>query len=237
MEIIPVIDVLDGCVVHAQRGERSRYRPIATPLCNSSQVLAIVEAMLGLYAFRQLYIADLDAIQHQGSNAAVILEIRKLYPQLDIWLDAGFRQAEELHAWQDAGVTCVVGSENLESASDLAEMVNSCDPIVLSLDFGAQGYMGPCELWDMQQMWPDKIVLMTLPSVGTGLGPDLQILENVMGAGGEGIGRFGIYAAGGVRHIADVELLARRGVAGVLVATALHNGGLTPVDIAALESG
>ena len=43
-----------------------------------------------------------------------------------------------------------------------------------------------------------------------------------------------VYAAGGVRDAADLAELKRRGIAGALVATSLHDGRLRGSDIAGL---
>ena len=43
-----------------------------------------------------------------------------------------------------------------------------------------------------------------------------------------------LYAAGGVRGLADLTGLAQVGAAGALVATALHDGSLSAADIATL---
>lgn len=235
MEIIPVIDLLNGHVVHAQRGQRSLYRPIRTPLCDSSDPLAVVHALLGLYPFKRLYIADLDAIQHQGSNAVAIREIQKLFPLLDIWLDAGFSGPQDCQFWHERGLTCVLGSENLSSSGDGMTIVNSDDQPVLSLDFAAQGYMGPNELLGHSSEWPDKVIVMTLARVGSNEGPDLHRLTEILQASEKRTPAPKIYAAGGIRNMADLEALRAVGVAGALVATALHNGSLTPKEIAALE--
>ncbi len=42
-----------------------------------------------------------------------------------------------------------------------------------------------------------------------------------------------MFTGGGVRGIDDLQQLARIGCAGALVATAIHEGRLTPADIAA----
>jgi phosphoribosylformimino-5-aminoimidazole carboxamide ribotide isomerase len=45
-----------------------------------------------------------------------------------------------------------------------------------------------------------------------------------------------LYAAGGIRNIADCEQLRQEKVSGVLVATALHSGAISSEDIAAFYS-
>ena len=92
MNIIPVLDLKAGQVVHAKHGDRQNYLPIQSALSNSSEPLAIVKALQSLYPFKHLYIADLDAIQGNDSHVAQIKNIQKCFPDLEIWLDAGFNQ-------------------------------------------------------------------------------------------------------------------------------------------------
>ena len=89
MQIIPVIDLLNGAVVHAQQGQRHTYQPIKSLLTHSSKPLDIVAALLNVYPFSQLYIADLNAIQQSGDNFNVIRTIAQKFPQLKLWIDAG----------------------------------------------------------------------------------------------------------------------------------------------------
>jgi phosphoribosylformimino-5-aminoimidazole carboxamide ribotide isomerase len=63
---------------------------------------------------------------------------------------------------------------------------------------------------------------MTLSRVGAGTGPDLDRLSEIR----EMSPATRLYAAGGVRGPADVAALEEIGVAGALVATAIHDGTL-----------
>jgi phosphoribosylformimino-5-aminoimidazole carboxamide ribotide isomerase len=44
MEIIPVMDILNGIVVHAVRGEREKYKPIKSILSASPDPVEIANA-------------------------------------------------------------------------------------------------------------------------------------------------------------------------------------------------
>ena len=70
MDVIPVIDLKGGVVVHARRGDRARYRPIESPLSPTATPLDVVTGLMALHPFRRLYIADLDAIGGTGDNRA-----------------------------------------------------------------------------------------------------------------------------------------------------------------------
>ena len=232
-----MIDLLDGNVVHAQRGQRSLYRPIQSALSAGSSPRDIVQALLELYPFTKLYIADLDAIQGQGDNSAIIRQMKSLYPHLDIWLDAGFRHPHEMAFWHAEGIACVLGSESLQGLDHYLQLkAKGLEQTILSLDFTTVGYVGPVELLESPALWPDKVITMTLPQVGSNLGPDFGSHHEVLHATrSSGTSASRIYAAGGVRGLDDLMQLRAMGIAGVLVASALHNGTLAAHDIAAVE--
>jgi phosphoribosylformimino-5-aminoimidazole carboxamide ribotide isomerase len=232
LEIIPVIDLMDGHVVHARFGDRQLYQPIQSSLCANSEPLAVVEALLELYPFEKLYIADLDAIQGRGNHREMISLISQRYPELKLWLDAGISKANDLENWLDITLDVVIGSESLDSLADF-ESIKKCFPAqnhVLSLDFTAQGFQGPDALLLQSECWPQRLIAMTLGRVGSNSGPDEQTLRKLTN---RAHGR-AIYAAGGVRNIQDIRDLQQMGVAGALVASALHTGRLAGQDIAAI---
>ena len=68
---------------------------------------------------------------------------------------------------------------------------------------------------------------MTLARVGSGEGPDLRRVADIVARAGA----CRIYAAGGVRDRADIEALHAAGAAGVLIATALHSGTIKAGDL------
>jgi phosphoribosylformimino-5-aminoimidazole carboxamide ribotide isomerase len=209
LELIPVLDLMGGVVVHARRGQRAAYRPIETPLCPGADPLDIAGALLQLAPFRTLYVADLDAIRGTGGHGSVIAALEARFPALDIWVDAGTA---------DVGGRRVVGSETLPDIE--AAQAALVGEAILSLDHDADGALGPAELHATAALWPQQVIVMTLARVGAGDGPDFARLAEVQGKAG---GRR-IYAAGGVRGAEDLERLEAMGIAGVLLASALHDG-------------
>ncbi|MCS7095879.1 MAG: HisA/HisF-related TIM barrel protein, partial [Nitrososphaerota archaeon] len=75
MKIIPVIDVLGGLAVHAVKGERRRYRPVKSVLCSSADPLEVAEAFKEL-GFREVYLADLDAIMGGSRSCGLYRRIK-----------------------------------------------------------------------------------------------------------------------------------------------------------------
>ncbi|HLD09415.1 MAG TPA: HisA/HisF-related TIM barrel protein [Methylophilaceae bacterium] len=235
LEIIPVIDLLDGQVVHARRGNRQHYQPIQSSLCNGSEPLTILQALLELYPFDRLYIADINAIQKRSNHRQIIADIKAHYPHLQIWLDAGISGVNDLSAWSGINLNWVIGSESLRRLDDYLSLKKLCgESHVLSLDFAldstGQGYQGPSELIEESTHWPDKVIAMTLSLVGSDSGPDNQLLAQLINrSSGQKI-----YAAGGVRHTMDIQQLKEMGVGGALIASALHNQQITSAELGSL---
>lgn len=221
MKLIPVMDLLAGQVVHARRGERDNYRPIQSTLCPSAAPLAILQALIERFACDTIYIADLDAIRFQQPQYALIERMRTQFPVVDFWLDAGIGNAQNFYAFAKRNLaTPVIGSESLRET----DWLNTLDKNawILSLDFKQREFLGLASLLEDDALWPQRILAMNLAQVGSELGPDFSLLENLRRPDCL------IYAAGGVRDNADLLELQRCGFAGALVATALHNGKIVP---------
>jgi phosphoribosylformimino-5-aminoimidazole carboxamide ribotide isomerase len=230
MQIIPVLDLKGGTVVRARMGQRDRYAPIATPLAATSDPLDVARGLLALYPFATLYLADLDAIEGRGDNGAALARIRLGCPGVSLWVDNGVADATAAARWLDAGLgSLVLGSETQSDAALVRDFAGD-DRIILSLDFRGSAFQGPQEILDDPSAWPTRVITMTLARVGSSAGPDVERLAEVrrVAAGRR------IYAAGGVRDAVDLAALAQAGIAGALVATALHDGRLGRAEIEAL---
>jgi HisA/HisF family protein len=230
MEIIPVLDLKQGAVVRARMGQRDEYRPIETPLSSTSGPADVARGLLAVHPFAKLYVADLDAIAGRGDNHDALARLRAAFPQLTLWVDNGICDCRSAEDWLVAGWgQLVLGSETQTNASVVRHFAGDAR-VALSLDFRGPSFQGPRALLDDPACWPQKVIAMTLARVGSGAGPDLGRLAAIRAAAP---GRQ-VYAAGGVRDAADLITLKRAGIAGVLVASSLHDGRLTGRDIAAL---
>jgi len=225
-EVIPVIDLRGGAVVRAVMGRRDLYRPIETPLAASSDPVAVAAGLMGLHPFGKLYVADLDAIEATGNNGEAIAALARAYPHLEIWVDNAAASPQAVRRWVDAGWgALVIGSESQASDALLRQFQHE-PRIVLSLDFRGDAFQGPAGLLE-PSAWPPRVVAMTLARVGGGAGPDFDRLAALRRqAPGQAL-----YAAGGVRGRGDLSRLAGMGLAGVLVASALHDGRLAAADL------
>ncbi|HMN38061.1 MAG TPA: HisA/HisF-related TIM barrel protein [Hyphomicrobium sp.] len=229
MEVIPVIDVARGEVVRGVKGDRAGYKKIVTPLAQSAEPAAVARALMGLFPFRKIYVADLDGIEGRGRNVHLVPTLSAALGQAEIWIDAGVTSPKAARAVLAAPVaTLIVGSESIERVSEFTGIAaESPQRTILSLDFHADEFMGPRRLLEDPSLWPGRVIIMTLGRVGSGAGPDIARVSEAIGRAG----RRKIYAAGGVRDADDLAALKAAGAAGVLVASALHSGKITAAQL------
>ena len=231
MEVIPVIDLKGGVVVHARMGMRSAYAPIETPLSSTSRPNDVARGVLSIFPFKKFYVADLDAIENRGNNNAALRQLSAEFPDLVFWVDAGIADVDHAARWLEAGLGhLVVGSET-QRDSDLMRCLWRNSRTILSLDFRGDAFLGPAALLHEADIWPIKLIAMSLARVGSASGPDIDRLTTIRS---RAVNRQ-VYAAGGVRDANDLASLAQAGITGALVATSLHNGKLTGAQIARLS--
>src|SRR5262249_799198 len=169
-----------------------------------------------------------------GSNEATLKALKRKFPALNFWIDAGFRDATQCREWLARGIGhLVLGSEGQSDAATLSLLVASAsvDRIILSLDFGGGRFLGPSELLN-PALWPARVIVMTLGRVGSDQGPDLARLAEIL----RGDHGRQLFAAGGVRDVEDLRTLAKLGVAGALIASALHAGRIGREEVVSLAA-
>lgn len=221
MKLIPVVDLLNGVAVHAVRGRRDSYKPLATPLCMDCSPFAVIDAYLTLADFDEIYLADLNALTRHGNQDDLIARIRAAYPRVNFWIDRG-RQAPSQEP--ESNLVEVIGSESLTQEALPALLCLPKTAFVLSLDSHPGRLLGPPRLFEDDRYWPKRVILMALGQVGSNSGPDFQQISQyrTRWPNQEYI------AAGGVRGCGDVQRLRDMGVYAALVASALHFGKVKP---------
>lgn len=234
MNLIPVIDLLLGQVVRAQRGDRKSYRPIVSPLCGSSEPVTVARVLVDHCASSRLYVADLDALQGGAVQAGALRDILQALPGIELWVDAGFTDAPAAEALRDAlaphgdRLVTVFASESLASREVLERCFGAQRAAganaVLSLDRRDGQRLDAAGCWTSPELWPGRVIVMTLERVGADAGPDLDTLGQVKALSPH----TQFIGAGGVRDVADLSRAAEAGAAGWLVASALHDGRIPP---------
>ena len=222
MKIIPVIDLKDGVVVHAQQGLREQYQPISTNLCQSSDIYQVIEAFMRNYDFDTIYIADLNAITHQGNHERLITDVLTSFPHILFWIDSGYQRVKNY----PGNYLPVLGSE-CYSDETVSELKAFNKHFILSLDYSLSEALGANSLFSDPDLWPETIIIMTLNRVGSNQGPDLDKLQWFC----RQYPHKHFIAAGGIRNTDDLLALKKAGVQQALIASALHSRAIRRKDI------
>jgi phosphoribosylformimino-5-aminoimidazole carboxamide ribotide isomerase len=237
MKIIPVLDVLGGVTVHAVRGRRKEYKPLKSVLCKSIEPIDVALALKAL-GFCNLYLADLDAITGGQPNFSLFKRIGDV-PLVELMVDAGVTSLQRAEEVLESNVSkLIVGTETLESKSFVAEALDSfgSEKIVVSLDLMGNHVLSRFELdtlsesisflRELERQGVSQIIILDLQKVGSSEGINTSFLKEVL----ENV-EAEVFVGGGVRDVTDLLELNDLGVSGVLVATALHSGRISPESL------
>ncbi|MCE8423879.1 MAG: phosphoribosylformimino-5-aminoimidazole carboxamide ribotide isomerase, partial [Candidatus Methanoperedens sp.] len=105
--IIFVLDILNGRAVHAIKGERSKYHPVQdSVICTSSIPLDIISAL----SPKEIYIADLNHLQHLGDNFELIGQISE---NLVTMVDIGVENMMDIEKCARIADTIILGTETV----------------------------------------------------------------------------------------------------------------------------
>jgi HisA/HisF family protein len=248
MRIVPVLDLKGGIVVHARRGQRAEYAPLRSRLVDGSEPVAVALALCAVCRTSTLYVADLDALAGEPVDVATLTGLAAV---AEPWVDAGATDPERAASLARAGVARnVVGTESLGPASasepgatgepaaagttDAAGAPAVTPLRMLSVDLRDGALISPRpELTGRdpaaaaplaRALGVHEILVIDLLRVGSGAGPPVDAVAQLA----EALPGLEIYAGGGVRDDDDLRALESAGATGALVATALHEGRVTP---------
>lgn len=237
MKIIPVVDVLGGVAVHAIRGIRKDYQPIKSVLCASADSVDLAVS-LKAFGFDELYVADLDAIACRQPNFSLLKRIVDT-TGLKLMVDAGVTNLQTARKVLANGASkVIIGTETLPSFIFVSEMVASLgkERVIVSLDLRGNNVLSGFELKrrvapitflsELEARGVFEVIILDLAKVGSNEGVNIAFLKKAM----RNI-KARVFVGGGVRDVKDLVELKRLGVYGVLVATALHSGQISPANL------
>ena len=234
MQIIPVLDLSKGLVVHAKKGDRKNYLPITSHLCSCSNPIEIINSLLSLSDFKSIYIADLDALQQQGNNIDIIESICKAFPRLEIWLDTGLSMINDyLDNLKSSVLRLILSTESVDSLSTFITLINNNPQhqFIFSIDYISGEILGPHDLLQSPEQWPADILILNLDHVGSNQGISIPSQLNQYDL----FQSHNIFYGGGIRNYKDLRKLKILGATGALVSSALHNKAISKNDLLSLS--
>jgi HisA/HisF family protein len=241
VRVIPVIDLKGGVAVHAVRGDRERYRPLASRIVDGADPVAVTRAVRDRLGLDELYVADLDAIAGGPGTPDLVAALAR---EARVMVDAGVASAAAVARLVDLGAArVVIGTETLPGAAAferlLAELPGA--PLALSLDLRGGRVLSPDPalaeqspadaLARLAAAGAREAIVLDLARVGSGEGPDVALVHELRTR----VPGVELLAGGGVRHAEDLRALAAAGASGALVATALHAGAIDAAGLSALR--
>jgi phosphoribosylformimino-5-aminoimidazole carboxamide ribotide isomerase len=220
MRCILACDLKGGNVVKGVRGEREIYRPIS----ESSRIVHTSDPvdMIREIGPRETYIADLDRITGTGDHLKVI---RVLSGMTGTMADIGVSGMPDFKMALNASRLAILGTETAS-----LNVIEQCqgERTVVSLDMkhGKTMYadpalaMAPLDVLKLLNgLELDSVILLDVGRVGSGEGVDVPFVTAAISAS-----KHDIIIGGGVRDVTDLELLESCGVAGAIIASAVHDG-------------
>jgi phosphoribosylformimino-5-aminoimidazole carboxamide ribotide isomerase len=246
-QIIPVIDFLDGHVVHAVGGRRAYYQPIQSRLHASSEPIPMARAIRAALGFHTLYFADLDAIAGLPPRLDIYREL--VAARFHLWVDAGVRDAATvapLLELDPAFTTIVAGLETMVGPRELAKIVQiaGADRVVFSLDlFEERPRLAASAAWGTEDSYElaraaidcgvQNLLILDLARVGTGRGlGSLDLIARIRGTRPS----VQLTAGGGISSIEEVLEVRDAGASGVLIGSAIHDGRIGPRELERIDA-
>jgi phosphoribosylformimino-5-aminoimidazole carboxamide ribotide isomerase len=229
--IIPVIDVAGGVVVHAVGGDRASYRPVKSRLTDSTKPADVARALIDAAGARELYVADLDAIRSGVDTQGVVAILAGI--DCELLVDQGGIGAPSL----GANVREILALESRLVAERYRRHARTPGAIfsielrngLLVDGWQDWGLTSPSAATGLVRKAHDigyrAFIILDLARVGTGRGAGTgELIRSIR----EEFPDVELITGGGVKTRADIERLGEAGANAVLVASALHDGTLTP---------
>lgn len=226
--IVFVIDLLNGKVVHAIKGERDKYRPVKnSKICDSAEPLEMISAVRP----KEIYIADLNRLSYSGNNFEAINKISSFTKTM---VNIGVRKNEDIETCIGIADTVILSSE--ASSYEIMRYASSNYPGRTSVTIDIKNgsvltddrdlKKEPEELIKLlNELKIKDIVIIDLGKVGSNMGINEDFLRNAAR-----VSRHDILFGGGIKDMDDIQILRKIGINGALVATAAHNGKI-PVEL------
>ena len=223
LEIIPVIDLMNSVAVSGKSGNRSEYTPLKTIYASSANPVEIASS-LKLAGAKEMYIADLDFIERDGSNN--INEINDVNRILPVIADIGVDNLNTFEFALKYAYKIIVATETLESIDELMKIFEKYpkERIIVSVDVKNNELLAKHMDIDLEgfkevlhEIDPNEIILLDISSVGTEGGFNKELLQIFSDFKDK------IILGGGITPD-EIDEISNMGIKKALVGTALHKG-------------
>jgi phosphoribosylformimino-5-aminoimidazole carboxamide ribotide isomerase len=224
LDIIPVLDLMNGIAVSGKSGDRDSYLPLKTVFASNSNPFSIAKS-LKFNGASEIYVADLDLIEKKGHNLDNIKMMNSIVPLI---LDCGIRDFNSFKFFLDFAYKIVVATETLRSIEELYKIFDNITKkrIVVSVDIKDNELYSKDNEFnltldefkkDLMDISPNEIILLDISRVGNQFGWNKQLVNEFIEFKDK------LILGGGIKK-EDLNSITNTGINKVLVGTGLHNG-------------
>ena len=230
--VYPAIDVLEGRVVRLEQGERGRV------------TIEGGDPMAAAAAFRDegaawLHLVDLDGAFSSTPSLELLAGVAAI--GVPVQAGGGYRDLESIQAALDTGAARVlVGTAALEPAFLRSAAARFGPRLAVAVDVrdgrvAVEGWTRATDVSAVElatacrEAGVQRLLVTSTRRDGTLAGPDLALLEAVLGAG------LPVIAAGGVSSLDDLRAVRALGCEGAVSGSALWSGRFTMAEAVSLE--
>jgi phosphoribosylformimino-5-aminoimidazole carboxamide ribotide isomerase len=247
MKIIPAIDILER---RTARSLGETYFPFRSVLTDSPDPVATAQAYRARFKFPEIYIADLDAIDHgREPNWDQFVAIKRT-TGCSLRIDAAISDIARAQRTFEAGADrIIIGTETLLTTDFIRVALQAFGPerLIVSLDLKGKHLLSACRKLDggdpvvfagqLETLGVREIMVLDLPRAGTGIGVNVEVVEDIVAqlrrsfSLVEAIVRatsMDVLAGSGLGRIEEIKVLQAMGVSAVTIARTLHEGEITP---------
>lgn len=231
LQLLPAVDVSDGCAVQLVQGVPESARQFGDPVKSALRWQAA--------GAQWVHVVDLDAAFGRGSNRGVLDAVVAAL-DIDVEMSGGIRDEDSLASALATGCRrVVIGTAALEDPAWCASVLaRHHDRIAIGLDvrgttLAARGWTRDGgDLWEVLARLDDdgcpRYVVTDVARDGMLRGPNVTLLREVCARTPAAV-----VASGGISTLDDLASLASLvpdGVEGAIIGTALYTGALTLED-------
>lgn len=222
MEIIPVLDLMSAMAVSGKSGHRETYKPLKSVYSSSPDPVEIASGLKRQGA-RQIYVADLDAIEKKGSNLELVQKINHILP---VMLDWGVKDFKSFEFALDFAHKIIVATETLNSLDELQAIFEKFpqNRIVVSVDIKNGNLLSKEMDISLESfknylidLKPSQIILLDISQVGTEKGFNKDLIDEFADF------KDSLILGGGIVP-SQIKSLNENGITKALIGSALHKG-------------
>ena len=209
MNIIPAIDIKNGKVVKAIKGDRTQYNPINSDSGFSPDPYIFIKQMIEVYRPSVFYIADINSLCSNNDNINLIRNIANHYKSSVFWVDTGNKIDKRLNKKNIIPILC---SENCHTIKNINYIYKD---YIHSYDYRDK-LLGTQSFVKLNSSYKNKVIFMNISDVGNNNGPSYSSIRTMTKNP-----TIEYYVGGGIKTTLDINRLKLMGFSGVLVSSLL----------------